>query len=505
MSENNKIFTISALEKILSEKNDESIVHCHGVFDLLHIGHIKYFEEAKSMGDKLIVTITPDRFVNKGPNRPHFNEKLRAEAVSSLALVDYVVINNWPTAIEAIQVIKPDVYVKGPDYKNYEDDVTGKIKLEEEAVKSIGGIIKFTSGRLFSSSGLINKHYDVLSEEQKEFIEQLKLNNSIQQIHDNIKKLEKLKVLLVGEVIIDDYVFCNSIGKSGKEPVLVSKKLRSEKYAGGILSVANHISQFCEKLKIITYLGDRDNQKSYILKNINNNIDLDYVKKNNSPTILKTRFVDDYTKTKIQGIYDINDENLNELEEKDVLVKLTECIEDYDVVIVVDYGHGLITPNIVKLLEEKASFLSVNTQLNSFNAAFHSISKYRRADYICVHQGELRHDYRNRNDDIKSLTKKLFNRANSKFITITLGKDGSIVFDGNKFSYCPAFASKVIDRVGAGDTLLAITTLCFARNFDEKLTLFLGNLSAAETVATTGTGNKVNKTNLLKAVVALLK
>ena len=505
MITNNKILTLSGLEESLVMKDSDAVVLCHGVFDLLHIGHIKYFEEAKSMGDILVVTLTPDKFVNKGPGRPVFNQQLRAEAISALECVDYVAINKWPTAIETIQALKPDIYVKGPDYKNYADDISGNIKLEQEAVELVGGKIRFTKGQVFSSSNLINNFFSNNNPEQKKFIQELKHNFSISDFRGDLDRLENRRVLLVGETIIDEYIFCDSIGKSGKEPVLVSQKLRTEKYAGGVLSVANHLSDFCKNVKVLTYLGDRDNQQHFLRENISKNIEFDFIKKNKSPTILKTRYIDDYSKTKIQGIYDLNDDNLNEIEEKELSGKLTECIEDYDVVIVVDYGHGLITPNIVKTLENKAAFLAVNTQLNSFNAAFHSISKYNRADYICVHSGELRHDYRNRNDEIDTLIEKLYKRANSKYVTITLGKMGSMVFNGEKFTYCPAFAQKVVDRVGAGDTLLAITSLCFSGGIDERITLLLGNLSAAETVATAGTGNKLNKTNLLKTVETLLK
>ena len=156
---NNKIKSLNNLVTELNQlSKSKTVVHCHGVFDLLHIGHIKYFQEAKSMGDVLIVTITPDRFVNKGPGRPAFNEKYRAEAIAALDVVDYVAINEWPTAIETIKLLKPNLYVKGPDYKNYKEDVTGNIKLEEDAVKSIGGKIAFTSTEVFSSSNLINNY-----------------------------------------------------------------------------------------------------------------------------------------------------------------------------------------------------------------------------------------------------------------------------------------------------------------------------------------------------------
>src|SRR5437016_3615877 len=135
-----KIYDIETLSGVLREQKNlgKRIVHCHGVFDLLHVGHIKHLEEARNMGDLLVVTLTPDRFVNKGPHRPAFPETLRVEAIAGLEAVDFVAINKWPTAVEAIRLIAPSVYVKGPDYKDAAKDITGGISHEEEAVRSCG-------------------------------------------------------------------------------------------------------------------------------------------------------------------------------------------------------------------------------------------------------------------------------------------------------------------------------------------------------------------------------
>ena len=500
---------IISLNNLVTELNQLSkssiVIHCHGVFDLLHIGHIKYFQEAKSMGDVLIVTITPDRFLNKGPGRPAFNEKHRAEAIAALNVVDFVAINEWPTAIETIKLLKPDLYVKGPDYKDYKDDVTGNIKLEEDAVKSVGGEIAFTSDITFSSSSLINERISLLSEDQKKFLNKLKSEYSFNKITEHIDRLTKLRVLLVGEAIIDEYVFCDTIGKSGKEPVLVNKKIATEKYSGGILTVANQVSDFCKEGKILSYLGDRDDQNQFIKENLKSNIDIDYVIKSNSPTILKTRFIDNYTKIKTLGVYDINDNLLNKKEETELCIKIEDCIREYDVVIVTDYGHGLITPKIVNLLEDKSNFLAVNTQINSFNIGYHTISKYKNVNYVCVHEGELRHDYRNRSDTIEYLIRNLSNRIKSDFILVTQGAEGSLAFDNSNYESCPPYATEIVDRIGAGDSLLAITSLCFAAGIPKDLTLFIGNLAAAEMVASVGTGMKLNKINLLKSIESLLK
>tara|TARA_B100000315_G_scaffold277_1_gene272 strand:- start:1114 stop:2637 length:1524 start_codon:yes stop_codon:yes gene_type:complete len=485
--------------------NGATIVYCHGVFDLLHIGHIKYFQEAKSLGDVLVVTITPDRFVNKGPDRPAFGEDIRTEAVASLDVVDYVAINEFPTAVETIRYLKPDYYVKGPDYKEHSRDISGNIQLEEKAVRSVGGEMVYTSDITFSASSLINQHFSNYSGEQREFLDSLKKNYSVEQIIQYIERFQELDVLLVGEAIIDEYVFCDTIGKSGKEPVLVNQKIRSEKYSGGICAVANHVSNFCNHADIITYLGEVESEKDFITKSLNPNCELFTVIKSKSPTIKKTRFVDNYTGTKTLGVYDLNDDLLNSTEEAEIMTKFEAIFAKNDVVISADYGHGLITSRIVEYMEDKSSFLAVNTQLNASNIGYHSISKYHSADYICIHEGELRHDYRNRTDSVENLVKDLSAKIKTYIIVITCGKAGSLAYMNNNFYYCPAYATKIVDRVGAGDTLLAITSLCFAAGVPADLTLFIGNLAAAQMVATTGTGMKLNKVNLIKYIESILK
>ena len=133
-----KIKSLQEIEAILKEHRRQGlkIVQCHGVFDLLHPGHIRHFKVAKEQGDKLVVTLTSDRFVNKGPGRPVFNEDLRIESLAALEDVDYVVLNDSPDATLIIQKVKPAVYVKGAEYQLHKEDVTGKISEEVKAVEA---------------------------------------------------------------------------------------------------------------------------------------------------------------------------------------------------------------------------------------------------------------------------------------------------------------------------------------------------------------------------------
>ena len=155
-----KILSLEKLaEKIQDVKSqDKTIVHCHGCFDLMHPGHIKYFQAAKRMGDILVVTITPDRYVDKGPDRPVFPEMLRAESIAALECVDYVAINQWPTAVETLRLLRPHFYVKGQEFEDLEDK-TGKLQKEYKVVKEVGAEIRFTHEIVFSSTKLLNTYF----------------------------------------------------------------------------------------------------------------------------------------------------------------------------------------------------------------------------------------------------------------------------------------------------------------------------------------------------------
>ena len=308
-----KILSLEELnEKVKSgQAEGKKMVHCHGVFDLLHIGHIKHFEEAKSFGDALVVTITPDEFVNKGPNRPAFTTTLRLEALAGLESIDFIAANKWSNAVKTIKILQPDIYCKGPDYKDHSDDVTGKINDEEEAVKSVGGEIKYTEDITFSSSNLLNKYGDIYNETQKTFIQKMFNSQDFDKIKSKVDNLQNLKVLVVGETIIDQYVFCEALGKSGKEPVLVLRDLNMEQYAGGAAAIARHLSDFCGTVSLLSMLGEKKEYEDFVLKSLPKNIQSYFVYKEASPTITKKRFVDNISKSKNLGVYSINDSQMN--------------------------------------------------------------------------------------------------------------------------------------------------------------------------------------------------
>lgn len=156
-----KIIPIEELSHILKKLRSEGkkVVLCHGCFDLMHPGHIKYFQAAKKMGDILVVTITPDTYVDKGHGRPVFDQSLRTESIAALECVDYVTINKWPTAEETLRLLRPHIYVKGQEFENL-NDKTGKIQKEYKVLQEIGAEMKFTHEIVFSSTKLLNQYFN---------------------------------------------------------------------------------------------------------------------------------------------------------------------------------------------------------------------------------------------------------------------------------------------------------------------------------------------------------
>ena len=281
----NKIQSLDSLEKIVikEKRKKKKIVLCHGVFDLLHVGHIKHFEESKKQGDLLIVSITTDAYVSKGPNRPAFNEKLRLEALAALEVIDYIVLSNFPTAIQVIKKIKPNIYCKGPDYKKLSEDISGEIKNEKKIIEKLGGKIFFTKDITFSSSKLINKFASIHSDNQKTLINKIKKNYDFVEIKKNIEKFKKMKVLVIGEIIIDQYFFCEALGKSGKEAMLVLKDIKNESYVGGSGAICRHLSQFCNQISLISMLGEKGEKLKEIKDSFRKNIDFKFIKKKIHP------------------------------------------------------------------------------------------------------------------------------------------------------------------------------------------------------------------------------
>lgn len=482
-----------------AKKEGKKVVHCHGVFDLIHIGHIRHLQKAKEHGDLLVVTITADHLVNKGPNRPAFNQNLRAEALAALQSVDYVAVNKWPNAVPAISLLRPCFYVKGKDYLDPKSDVKGGIELERMAVVEAGGQLICTDDLCFSSSSLINRYMPRLPEKTRLYLSDLASRYSTKELFSYLDSLKDLNVLVVGETIVDDYHYCHTMGKSGKEPILAARFERKETFAGGILAVANHVAAFAGGVEVVTFLGSDDSYKPFLTKALDPKIQCTFLPLKEGPTIVKRRFVEAYPFQKLFEVYEMGDCEENPESSQLLCETLAERLEHVDAVLVVDYGHGMLSTDAITLLTESSPFLAVNTQINAGNQGFNTISKYPRADFISLSENEIRMDVRKRSRPLQEIATEVAKRHGHPQILITRGKNGSLCYDGEEYFYTvPAFSDSAVDRMGAGDAVFALTSLCARKNIPVDIWGAVGSAVGYQKVQWVGNSESINRTNLYK-------
>ncbi|MDP6708077.1 MAG: PfkB family carbohydrate kinase [Alphaproteobacteria bacterium] len=504
-----KIKTIDEIAAIANRlhRGGETVALAHGVFDLLHMGHVRHLETARQEADFLVVTLTADRHVNKGPGRPVFPELMRAEMVAALECVDAVGISNWPTAEGVLRMVRPNAYVKGQDYASEEEDVTGNIRRERELVESFDGRIVFTDDITFSSSSLINRHLNVHDSEVASYLANLRERDVLADVLGAIESIRDMRVLFLGEAIIDEYQYTAAMGKSAKENIIATRYEGREVFAGGVIAAANHVADFVAGVEVVTVIGEADPYDDLILETARSNVDVHFLRRPGVPTTRKCRFVDPGHTRKLFEVYHFDDSPLEQHLELRFSDFIRERAQDFDVVVVTDFGHGMMTPRGIEAVERHAPFLAVNAQSNAANHGYNMVNKYRRADYVCIDAPEARLAVRDRSRDLGELIQgPLRRQIDCDRIIVTHGQNGCCSFgldDG--LAKVPAFTQRVVDTVGAGDAFLSVTSPLVAAGVPMEMVGFVGNAVGAMKVGIVGHRESVEKVPLVKFLTALLK
>ncbi|UUX48418.1 PfkB family carbohydrate kinase [Nisaea acidiphila] len=504
-----KIKGISELSDIAGRLHHEGkkIAHAHGTFDLLHMGHVRHLEHARREGDVLFVTVTADEHVHKGPGRPVFTDQLRAEMLAALEYVDWVGINHAVSAEEVIDAIKPDAYIKGSDYVDADQDVTGKIVDERNAVERHGGRIVFTDDITFSSSELINRHVDVFEPEVKDYLDRIRQTVGLEQLLTLVESIKDMRILVIGDTILDEYQYVSPSGQPSKENIMSTRHEDMELFAGGVIAAANHVASFCKQVDIITCLGQNDSRENFIKTQSHENINIIPVYRPNAPTTRKVRFVDNSYVRKLFEVQFIEDSPLPPESRDDLHRKISELAPQYDLVMAADFGHGLISGNTVDLICKVSPFLAVNAQTNSANRGYNLITKYPRADYICIDAPEARLAVGDRFSDLAIIAQDVLpRRIDCNRMILTHGRHGCVAYDAGKpVSQIPAFTRRVVDTMGAGDAFFSITAPLAKVGTDIATIGLIGNIAGAIKVGIVGHRNSVDKVSVVKALTALLK
>ena len=509
-SARDKILTIEELAKVADEarRANKVVALAHGSFDLLHLGHVRHLELAREQGDVLIVTVTGDRFLNKGPGRPVFTASLRAEMLAALSCVDWVGVNEGPVAVNVINAIKPDLYVKGSDYSESVQDLTGKIVDERQAVESHGGRLHFTDDIVFSSSTLLNQHFDVSNPELRAYLQEMRGQNMLRRLMEMIEGIGKMRVLLVGDTIIDEYQYVSPLGKSPKENLIPMLYREREVFAGGVIAAANHVAGFCTQVDVLTCLGDADGHNEIVTRALKPNVRLTSISRHGVPTTRKCRFIDSDYFRKLFEVHFMEDLPISGELEASFVKHIRDMAPSYDLVIVTDFGHGLMTEAATHAVTEASKFVAVNAQSNSANMGYNLVTKYGRADYVCVDAPEARLAAADKYSEIEEIVAvSLPARMRCDRFIITHGRHGCVTFDKSRDQVrrIPAFTAQATDTMGAGDAFLAVTSPLVAAGGDMELVGFVGNAVGAMKVGIIGHRQSVEKIPLLKYLTALLK
>ena len=280
----------------------------------------------------------------------------------------------------------------------------------------------------FSSSRLLNTHFPVFNEEAASFLKSFREKYAAAEIIGRLKRLAGMKVLVVGDTIIDEYHFCRSIGKASKSANITAKFLYGESYAGGSVAVANHVAGFCRKVKLVTCLGEENPQEQFLRDHLKPNVEPEFFLRPDAPTVVKRRFVDAFMLGKMFEVCFLNDEELPPHLETEVCGRLAGLLGDYDLVIVSDFGHGFIGGRILRVLGERLRFLALNVQTNSQNLGFNLVTKYPRADYLCVDEQEARLAGQSKYGPLDEIVSSLAEKLICRLITVTRGGRGSTTY-----------------------------------------------------------------------------
>ena len=496
---------LSKQSKILKDKGFK-IGLCHGVFDVIHAGHINHFTEVKKICDYLFVTVTEDKYVNKGPGRPVNNHYFRAQVLESLKQVDYVGINYAPDATTSIDLIKPDFYFKGKDYKE-KKDLTRRLDQEILCVKKNKGKIIYTLSPLKSSTEIINKSFSYIFDSKlKKFLSEKNKSKLLNEALDALDKVKDKKVLIIGDAIVDQYDEVRPLNKPIKESILATQFLKADIFLGGVFAAAENLAQFCKDITVCSVVGnDSDIKKK--LKKFRSKFKCVIPEEKLKIITRKKRFVDNAYKRKLSEIYYMEDQLLGKKSKSKIMKFLSKKANDFDLIILIDYGHGFVDRDIYNILERKSKFLSINCQTNSANLGFNLITKYQRADFICIDEPELRLATSNNKDEIKKIvTKQLIKKINCKNITITRGREGSFSYLNKRIENVPALISdKVIDTIGAGDVFLVLSSILYSVKANQLVTNIVGNIAGALKVDILGHSKAISKSNFYSVLNHILK
>jgi len=503
-----KIKTIEKLAEVtaLSRFEKKKVVHCHGCFDLLHIGHIRYLRQAREMGDILVVTVTPDRYVDKGPHRPAFTEALRAESLASLDCVDYVAVNQWPTAEETLRLLKPDIYVKGSDFQSVESDKTGKLAGEARVVEEINAELRLTQDIVYSSSSLINRFFSPLPNDAERFLEEIRSRYRPDTIQALFDSMSGLRVLIIGDTVFNEIEYCSlRISSSKTNPILVESESR-DCYAGGVIPIANQVAGFTRNVHLISALEENKRLETIVQSSLNPGVSAGFEIQTGRPASIRKYFIDRNSRRNIFSHIPKTVPEFPGDKYSQFCQKVKKDVSGYDLVMAVDFGQGVIGDQLKQILSENALYLAIHVSDNAWEENPNLLAPYSRMNFIAASENEDSLKLINAGE--KSVLPSPGMPANENQPTIMVKQhtrgDYLVGKDGEGYRNVPFFSQRK-SGIGNDTGFFPVAALSAYRNASLELLGFLG--SAADELADHQSANQSvpDKIKLMKYITSLLK
>ncbi len=483
---------VTAVER--ARRRGRKIVHCHGCFDIVHPGHIRYLEFARRQGDVLVVSLTGDSNIAKGAGRPFIPQELRAENLAALGCVDLVYVDPHATAEHVLEDVKPDVYVKGREYDNSADP---RFLSEKRTVERHGGRVLFSSGEIvFSSSRLVGSiGHDPEIEVQRCAVIAARHGLDHESLTAVVERFRSARVLVVGDTVLDRYRFCDALDVAHESPMLSLRCLDEKTYVGGAAIVARHAAALGAQAALLTAAA-ADEQSAAIERQLDEEGIESHLIRCRPSLVEKTRYLVD--EKKLLKVEVADRVPLDSLAERRATGVLEQCADGVDAVILCDFGFGMLTSGfLARVLPDLRQRVGVIT--GDVSGPRGNLFNFADANLLCPTERELRANLNDYESGLSSAAHQLLCRTQARHLIVTLEKKGLVVFDrpaqdptsrewtGRLVSeHLPTFNERPIDKLGGGDALLATASLAMACGASLMHAAYLGNAAAALEIGTLG-------------------
>lgn len=487
-----KIHSIESLqaERARLRKAGKTVVQCHGCFDIVHPGHIRYLRMARSLGDVLVVTVSADNVVMKGYDRPYIPEDLRLDNLAELGCVDYVALSEDEWAGPVLESIQPDIYVKGREYESKNDPRFAK---EKKIVEAYGGRVVLGSGDvIFSSTEIGRRKRNTLDMEQQK-IQRFCQVNAINpaRLKNAISAFSDLKVLVLGDAILDQYAHCEGARVASESPIVSVKPVSEEWFIGGAGLIARQAAVLGARPTFVTCCEEDE-----AFGRIRSSLERSGVEVHNLPAPGRKA----YTKTRYlvggKKVFKVDRGNPAPIpiETSDELIEmLQERLAAHDGLIVTDFGYGLFGPTLANAIPKLAEHcgkpyfadVSTNGQAN--------ILKFSRPQLATPTEDELRFALGDAESGLSNLASRYYAASAAQGLIVTMGRRGSLGFhpprgegDRLRTDYLPALEINEVDAVGAGDVFLTGASLAQLSGEPLPVGMYIGSSLASISAGTLG-------------------